>query len=174
MSTIDIEAQSNNRPAPTLHMGQLSANMAVIVLWLWLYRGMFDYFSIIFTREDFRTNQLVLLGVIFLIGFQVRNGNFHLRFHTAPQLFRPGLILTLAGSILYLLMERFFNINTLSASLFALTGYGLLGLWMQPHHWRQGCLPLYCSSACCRLATICKPLLAIRYALSLPPLFVMG
>jgi hypothetical protein len=37
----------------------------------------FDYFAIIFSREDFRTNQLVLLSVIVLIAIQVRKGHLH-------------------------------------------------------------------------------------------------
>jgi exosortase O len=138
MSTIDTDLQPNKCATATPQLGVLAANIAIVGLWLWLYRGIFDYFSIIFTREDFRTNQLVLLGVIVLIGLQIRSGNFQLRFRTPPQLFWPGLILALGGSILYLVIERFFDINTLSASLFALSGYGLLGLWLQPRQWQQG------------------------------------
>jgi exosortase O len=46
--------------------------------------------------------------------------------------------LALSGSILYLICERFLDVNTLSATLFGLASYGLLGLWLWPLSWRQG------------------------------------
>jgi exosortase O len=44
----------------------------------------------------------------------------------------------LIGSVSYLLAERFLDINTLSASLFGLATYGLVGLWMSPRRWLAG------------------------------------
>ncbi len=117
---------------------RLIANVAIIGLWLWLYQPVFDYLAVIFSREDFRTNQLVLVGVIGLIIFQMRCGLMRPRFEAAPQLYPPALTLALGGSILYLLVERFLDINTISASLFGLASYGLLGLWLDPRRWRQG------------------------------------
>ena len=117
---------------------QTAINLILIGLWLWLYRPLFNYLTIIFSREDFRTNQLVLIGVVILIAAQVRNGRLRLNLTTAPQRHRPALILALGGSLLFLPAERYLNINTLSAGLFALSGYGLLGLWMAPGQWRQG------------------------------------
>jgi exosortase O len=114
------------------------ASAVIIGLWLWLYRPVLDYLAIIFSREDFRTNQIVLLGVIVLIAIQVRQGHLRLRFDAAPQLYVPALTLALGGSALYLAVERFLDVNTVSASLFGLASYGLLGLWMQPRRWRQG------------------------------------
>jgi exosortase O len=117
---------------------RMGANAIIIGLWLWLYRPVFDYLAIIFSREDFRTNQVVLLGVIVLIAIQVRKGRLRPRIDAAPQLCYPALILALGSSALYLAVERFLDINTVSASLFGLASYGLLGLWMQPRRWRQG------------------------------------
>ncbi|MCP4538449.1 MAG: exosortase O [Chloroflexi bacterium] len=114
------------------------ANAAIAALWLWLYWPVFDYLAIIFSREDFRTNQLVLAGVVVLIAIQARKERIRPRIDTTPQLFSPALILALGGSALYLAVERFLDINTISASLFGLASYGLLGLWMQPRRWRQG------------------------------------
>jgi exosortase O len=107
-------------------------------LWFWLYWPLFDYFTVIFSREDFRTNQLVLVGVIILIALQLRRERLRLRLDGAPHLYLPALSLALSGSILYLICERFLDINTLSASLFGLASYGLLGLWLPPLNWRQG------------------------------------
>jgi exosortase/archaeosortase family protein len=119
-------------------MARVATNVAIIGLWLWLYRPVFDYLAIIFSREDFRTNQLVLVGVILLLATQVRKGRLRPRLDAAPHLFYPALVLFIGGSTLYLAVERFLDINTLSASLFGLASYGLLGLWMEPRRWRRG------------------------------------
>jgi exosortase O len=116
----------------------IAANVLTFGLWLWLYRSVFDYLAIIFSRNDFRTNQVLLVGVIGLIVWQVRRHGFGVTLDTAPRLFVPGLALALGGSTLYLLAERFLDVNTLSASLFGLASYGLLGLWMRPGRWREG------------------------------------
>ncbi len=116
-------------------------NIAILGLWLWLYHPVFDYLAIIFTREDFRANQLVLVGVILLLASQVRKGHLRPRIDQPPQLYLPALILALGGSALYLLAERFLDVNTLSASLFGLATFGLIGLWMAPRRWQQGLLP---------------------------------
>ncbi|MEJ2747872.1 MAG: hypothetical protein P8183_08175 [Anaerolineae bacterium] len=63
-----------------------AGNTAVLILWLWLYRPVFDYLAIIFSREDFRTNQILLLGVIFLIATQIRKGGLRLQLDAAPRL----------------------------------------------------------------------------------------
>jgi exosortase O len=117
---------------------RLFLNVGLLGLWLWLYRPVFDYLAIIFSREDFRTNQLILVGAVVLIGLQIRKGQLRPRLDAAPHLYLPALGLALGGSALFLVVERFLDINTLSASLFGLASYGLLGLWMQPRRWRQG------------------------------------
>jgi len=119
----------------TLRMG---INVAIIGLWLWLYRSVFDYLAIIFSREDFRTNQVLLIGVVALIFARVRKERIRPRLDAPPQLSPWALVLALGGSVLYLVVERFLDINTISASLFGLASYGLLGLWMQPARWREG------------------------------------
>jgi exosortase O len=116
----------------------VAINGIIVGLWFWLYWPLFDYFAVIFSGEDFRTNQLVLVGVIILIALQLRQERRRLRLDGAPHLYLPALGLVLSGSILYLICERFLNVNTLSASLFGLASYGLLGLWLPPLSWRQG------------------------------------
>ncbi len=133
LSQTDIE-----RSMRLTRLARLAMNAVILSLWLWLYRPVFDYLAIIFSREDFRTNQIVLLGVIVLIAFQMRKGRLRPRPDASPQLYFPALSLILGGSALYLVVERFLDINTLSASLFGLASYGLLGLWMQPRRWWQG------------------------------------
>ncbi|MGB8648711.1 MAG: exosortase O, partial [Anaerolineae bacterium] len=115
-----------------------SVNAVIVAFWLWLYHPVFDYLGTIFTAEDFRTNQIVLVAVIVLIIYQVRRGSWALRLDLTPQLCLPALAIALGSSFLYLAVERFLDINTISASLFGLASYGLLGLWMERHAWRQG------------------------------------
>jgi exosortase O len=117
---------------------RIVANAAIVGLWLWLYRPVFDYLAIIFSREDFRANQFALVGVVVLIAARVRTEYARPRIDVAPHLFPPALSLALGGSLLYLAVERFLDVNTVSASLFGLASYGLLGLWMQPRRWRHG------------------------------------
>ncbi|MCA9982214.1 MAG: archaeosortase/exosortase family protein, partial [Anaerolineales bacterium] len=116
----------------------LLVNMALFGLWLWLFRPVFSYFQIIFVQEDFRTNQLVLLTIVILLAVQIRRQRFH------PSLFAPvqvrfwPLVLVLSTAVLFLLSERYLDINMLTAVLFGLGGYGLAGLWLAPHTWRNG------------------------------------
>jgi exosortase O len=117
---------------------QLGLNLAIVAVWLWLYRPLYDYLSIIFSAEDFRTNQLLLLGIVILIARRIYQAGVQSRFDAAPRLAPLPLTLALGGSLLYLLAERFLNVNTLSTSLFGLASYGLLGLWLSPARWRQG------------------------------------
>jgi exosortase O len=113
-------------------------NVALIALWLWLYRGVFPYLGTIFTRQEFRINQIVLLGVLVLVGMQIKKRGMPMRLDRSAQFYTPAIAMVIIGSGLYLLSERFLDINTLSATLFGLASYGLLGLWMQPNHWRRG------------------------------------
>jgi exosortase O len=117
---------------------RIATNLLIIGLWLWLYRPVFDYLAIIFSREEFRTNQVMLVGVVLLIAAQVRKRRPRIQIDAPPQMYYPALILAIGGSTLYLAVERFLDINTLSASLFGLASYGLLGLWMQPGKWQRG------------------------------------
>lgn len=121
-----------------LRAPQLTWNLLVVVLWFLLYRAMFDYLGIIALREDFRTNQLVLIGITALVGWQIYTQQFHLQFHLAPRAYPLPLLLAIGGSLLYLAAERWLGINTLSATLFGFASYGLLGLWQSPRSWREG------------------------------------
>lgn len=121
-----------------LHRHQLAANATLLLLWLWLYRPVLAYLRIIFSREEFRTNQILLVGIILLLLAGVRLKGVHPRPDAAPQLAPLPLLLALGSSALYLVVERLFDINTLSGALFGLASYGLLGLWLGAQRWRQG------------------------------------
>jgi exosortase O len=115
-----------------------AANAIILLLWVILYRPVYPYLTTIFTRQEFRTNQIALLAVILLIAAQLRRGGLHISPTDLPQLHPPALALMLTASVAFIAAERWLDVNTLSATLFGLATYGLLGLWMQPHRWRQG------------------------------------
>jgi exosortase O len=119
-------------------LGRVIANVGLLALWVWLYWAVFGYLAVIFSREEFRTNQAVLLIVLILVFIQFRQQRIRPRFDVLPQMYLPGLLIAIGGSVLYLLCERFLDINTLSATLFGLATYGLFGLWMSPRRWQEG------------------------------------
>ncbi|MBI5301827.1 MAG: archaeosortase/exosortase family protein [Chloroflexi bacterium] len=130
--SVNASAKNKIRVVP------FARNALLMLLWLWLYRAVFDYLAIIFTREDFRTNQLALVGVIVLFAIQFRREQARPQLDASPQPNLVPLMFVIGGSLGYLLVERFLDINTISASLFGLASYGLLGLWMNSQHWRAG------------------------------------
>lgn len=117
---------------------QLFFNVAILAAWLWLFRAVFNYLGVITTREDFRTNQIVLFGVLALIACQIKRGQWRVQTFAAPRPHPLPLALTLTAPVAFLAVERWLDINTLSAILFGLGTYGLLGLWLAPASWRQG------------------------------------
>jgi len=113
-------------------------NATLLGSWLLLFRPVYLYLTIIFSRQEFRTNQIVLLGVLLLIVVQIRKRALQIDLLTLPQWHLPALSLVAGGSLSFLLVERYLDVNTFSASLFGLATYGLLGLWMSPPAWRRG------------------------------------
>ena len=96
---------------------RITANITLLFIWFWFYRPVYSYLRVIFTREEFRSNQVVLLLDKYSIFFAKRRAPFRPRFNELPQLYFPALALVLIGSILFLVNERFLDINTLSASI---------------------------------------------------------
>ncbi len=139
MSAVKLQLQPDRQQqALKSNLLPISLNLTLIGLWLWLYKPVFNYLAIIFSGEDFRTNQLVLIGVLILIAFRIQQGGLRPKLTQLPHFYPPAFGLAVGGSIFYLFTERFLDVNTLSATLFAFASYGLLGLWMQPLRWRQG------------------------------------
>lgn len=128
-------------PFTQAHTGpaaRVGLNSALWAAWLWLYWPLADYLHIIFSREDFRTNQIVLIGITFLLLTQIQRQTFRPQLDVLPRLAWLPLTLVLGCSLLYLLVERFLDVHTLAATLAGLATYGLLGLWLSPERWRGG------------------------------------
>lgn len=119
-------------------IGQSGANLVLLGLWLWLYRPVFDYLGVIFSRDDFRVNQWAMALVVALAVWQARAAPPRPRLDAPPRLRWPPLIVAIGGSALYLTVERHLDVNTFAASLFVLASYGLAGLWLRPNRWRAG------------------------------------
>ncbi len=131
-------APSLNKPANRFAGQSVIANLLLITLWLWLFQPVLAYFRLILTQEDFRTNQLVLLGILLLLGWQIYQQRLRPRLD-APLRWRPvPLLLVLSTAVAFLLTERYLDINMLSALLFGLGSYGLAGLWLPAEKWRHG------------------------------------
>jgi len=93
---------------------------------LWQGCLLYAYLIVIFTREDFRTNQILLVGIVALLIYNLLwQERQPFPFLIAPQFRKLPFLLAIGGSVLFLLNERFLDVNTLSASLFGLATYGL-------------------------------------------------
>jgi exosortase O len=116
-------------------------NLAIACCWLWLYWPMFGYLVGIYQFEEFRTSQLITIGVIGLIMYRMRHARVQLRLDTPPHIYPPALLFALGCSLCYILLARFVDVNLGEAVFFGIASYGLLGLWMAPRAWRNGLPP---------------------------------
>jgi len=118
-------------------------NATVLGLWLWLFRSTFLLLQAVTTREDFRTNQVILIGIVLLLVMRlrqdgVRQDGARVRLDTPLRWHPPAVALLAFASVAYLITEHFFDVNIIAACLFGVGSYGLLGLWISPQRWREG------------------------------------
>jgi len=131
------QQSSGLKDAPKLHSIWAAANLLIVGLWFRLFWPLLPYFSIIFEREDFRLNQILLVIILALFTLQIRSHGMQINLSAPPRSAPLPLLLFAGGCIAFTLAERTLSINTLSALLFVLSGYGLLGLWMEAGPWRR-------------------------------------
>jgi len=79
-SRISIKSLSRARIAG------VAMNVLLLALWLWLFRSVYPYLGTIFSRQEFRTNQILLVGVLILITLKMRETKVRLRLSEGPQL----------------------------------------------------------------------------------------
>jgi exosortase O len=118
----------------------IATNLGVVALWLWLYFPVLGYLQSTFSNDTFRTNLLLLIAILVLIGLRIHRSQLRIDLAATPRPYPLPLALVVGCSLLYLALERWLDIKILAAICFALASYGLLGLWMQPRPWRQGML----------------------------------
>lgn len=138
-----------NRTAVRFNPITLIQNALVLGLWLWLYRSTFPLLQTVTTREDFRTNQVILIGIVLLLVMRLRESvrdgirdgvrdGVHLRLDAPLRWHAPAIVLLGLASVAYLITEHLFDVNIIAACLFGIGSYGLLGLWISPQRWREG------------------------------------
>lgn len=119
-------------------VGRLVLAPIVWLTWFWLYTPTLIYLKHIFTIEDFRTNQILLIAIIGLMFYRwVDKPAAQIADPPSHSLTLP-LILIIGSTLLWLASERWLAINTVSATLFGLGSYGLLGLSMSTTRWSNG------------------------------------
>ncbi|MEM8860126.1 MAG: archaeosortase/exosortase family protein, partial [Chloroflexota bacterium] len=121
------------------HLIWVFALGVMISVWLWLYAPTLRYLQNVFSIEDFRTNQVLLIGIVGLIMYRTAE-----RWQTGQAIsvhlstnWRPFTLVVLC-TLAWLAAERRLGLNTVSATLFGLGSYGLIGLFMRPDRWRRG------------------------------------
>ncbi len=113
-------------------------NLVLVGAWLYLFQPIFPYLKIIATRHDFRTNQIVLVGVVALLIIRTLDSGQRPDLSIFPQLVTLPLVLIMSSIVGFLLSERLLDVHTISATFFGIGTYGLFGLWLLPHRWKAG------------------------------------
>lgn len=114
-----------------------ACNLLLIAVWAWLFKRLLGYLAVIIFRSDFRFNQLLLIMIIVLTVWHIRQSRLRLKLTAVPAIHAQSLMMMLGGVAAYLLCETYLGINTVSASFMILGSYGLIGLWMSHHAWRK-------------------------------------
>lgn len=117
---------------------QLILNGLLWALWLWLFRPIFPYLATIFTRYDFRSNQIALMILVAVFAYKAYEEGLRIDFGRPAQIRPMPLALMLTTASAFVGFERFLDINNLSAALFVAATYGLVGLYVHPQSWRNG------------------------------------
>jgi exosortase O len=117
-----------------------SLRLLIPLLWFALHWRVYGYLVTIFSLGDFRANQIILVIGVGLILWKLKESHWQLPFTRFTNSI-PAASLVLGCAFAYLAAERWLAVNVISASLFGLGTYGILGLWLSPTRWRAG-LPL--------------------------------
>lgn len=118
--------------------GRLALTLVVWAAWLWLYTPTLRHLRHIFTLEDFRTNQILLVGLVGLIIYRWVESPAEEQPDDTDQSRLIPLLLVIGSTYLWMAVERWLAINTISATLFGIGSYGLLGLTLDQKRWWRG------------------------------------
>jgi exosortase O len=114
--------------------------LALAAAWCWLFQDLLLWLGQTLGHDDFRLNLLLLVGLGALVARRVfaDPGAALDRLAAGPQLRAAPLALAALGGVGWLAVDRWLDIDILSASLFGLGTYGLVGLYLAPGAWRSG------------------------------------
>ncbi len=107
----------------SLGTGRFVRFCALVAAWLWLHAAALDWLSDVFVRESAHAALLCLLGTI-AVALARRDGG--LRWSLSPVCDPVALAAVVAGSTGYMWAERALGIEIVSASLTALSAWGLI------------------------------------------------
>ena len=93
MAVLKSEKTKSESYLKSFDSRSLIGNILILVAWGWLFYPLADYLTVIFSREDFRTNQILLVGIVVLLIVQMQKGNLRPKLDAPPQLrLRPFLL----------------------------------------------------------------------------------
>ena len=119
--------------------GLAAANLAIAVLWLWLFAPVLAHLGRIYVRQDMSVSLLALLAIVAVLIWRARGWRPRgLDWTRSPRLRPAPALLALSAALGYLVVARFLDIHILEDALFGLGSYGLAGLWMGRPAWRRG------------------------------------
>jgi exosortase O len=124
-----------HRPSPRF---DAAATLALGATWLWLFAPTLKWLAGL-AHEEYRLSLALLIaaGAAFALRARSAIRDGALRGAWSP-LFRPlPIALTAFAALSYLAVERWLDVDILSAALFALGTYGLLGLFVPDAAWRR-------------------------------------
>ncbi len=139
MATVQIFRRQSEKLIS--HPGRLLLTLVVWSAWLWLYTPTLVHLRHIFTIEDFRTNQILLVGIVGLLVYRWIESPLNDQTDEQDERGQSRLfplLLVVGSTYLWLAVERWLAINTISATLFGIGSYGLLGLTLDSQRWRRG------------------------------------
>lgn len=116
----------------------IGGNGLLLVLWCWLFRPLYPYLTLILTGQFFRTTQLIFLLLAALVFYQIKQGTLRLALFQPPRLAHLPLAMSIGSALCYVVAARLLDMNIVASTLFFSGSYGLLGLWIDGHRWRQG------------------------------------
>lgn len=125
------------RPLKSAFPLYVLGNTALLSAWIWLYTPVAKWLLGIISREAFQLNGILLLAVLAWVVAETFGRATWPRLSSLPILIWPALALCISSSVLFLLVERFLDVHLLSATLFFMGTYGLLGLYIDPRAWRR-------------------------------------
>jgi len=118
----------------------LGVSCAMLLSWGLLFGDLLGWLGATLSHDDFRLNLLLLVGLGALVARRVWSdpGRVLDRLAEGPRVRGAPLALVVGGALGWLAVERWWDFDIVSASLFGLGTYGLIGLYLPPDRWRAG------------------------------------
>lgn len=112
----------------------------MFLAWTVLFADLLSWLVATLGHDDFRLNLILLVGLVALVARRVWSdpGQVLDRLAEGPRLRIGPLVLAVGGALGWLAVDYWWDFDIISASLFGLGTYGLIGLYLSPDRWRSG------------------------------------